>query len=58
MREAKRNLTPEELNQERKYILAMQLADTFLKNGTITQEEYDTFDTIFVNLYCPFLSNL
>lgn len=51
-------MNEQEFDREKRYQVAIQIAKTLLKNGSISQEEYRQIDTILLEKYRPTLSTL
>lgn len=51
-------MTPEQFEAEMNYQAAIEIADSFLKRGLLTEEEYHQIDTILLQKYRPTLGSL
>jgi len=51
-------MTNEQLNRERDYGAVMSIARAMLKQGCITDKEYNKINTIFLRKYMPIIGTL
>ena len=51
-------MSEQDFNCEKRYQVAIQIADTLLKNGAISEEEYRQIKTKLLEKYRPILSTL
>ena len=48
-------MTPEQFDREKKYQAALTIARVMLKQGIITEGDYDQIEKIFRVKFCPFI---
>ena len=51
-------MSEKQFEAELNYQAAIEIADSFLKRGLLTEEEYHQIDTILLQKYRPFLGSL
>ena len=51
-------MTPEELQNDMLYQMALSMAKTMLEKGLLSPEEYAEIDTILLQKYQPYLGSL
>lgn len=51
-------MSEQEFDREKRYQAAVQIADAMLKNGAVTEDEYQKIKTILLEKYRPTLSTL
>jgi ferredoxin len=48
-------MTPEQFDREKKYQAALAVARALLKNGVITEDDYDEIEDALRIKFCPFI---
>jgi hypothetical protein len=51
-------MTKEQFERESRYRVSISIADTMLREGLISKEEYTIIDTIFIEKYRPLFGAL
>ena len=51
-------MSEKQFEAELNYQAAIEIADSFLKRGLLTEEKYHQIDTILLQKYRPFLGSL
>lgn len=51
-------MTKEQFERESRYRVVLSVADTMLRDGLITGEDYRIIDTIFIEKYRPLFGGL
>lgn len=51
-------MTKEQFERESRYRVALSVAETMLREGLITEDDYRIIDTIFIEKYRPLFGGL